>query len=173
MAIRFALLGAALGASVAAAAQDDLAAQLPHIAPRVIQWAEVQAGQALRGGSALNAAQAALARRVGVKSPERIRLVIVDEIPLPDEPALKAASSRVGIAQLDACGMTIGYAVLVRRGFEDDVRLLSHEFRHVAQYESHGGIAPFLARHLAHLVQYGYEDSPFERDARAHEMEKP
>jgi hypothetical protein len=67
-------------------------------------------------------------------------------------------------------GLTLGYVVFVRGGFEADIRLLSHEFRHVAQYEACGGIPNFLAAHLRHLVAFGYEDSPFEVDARAHEI---
>ena len=68
-----------------------------------------------------------------------------------------------------ADGMTLGYAVLVKRGAERDARLLRHELRHVAQYESAGGIRPFLAIHIPDLMRHGYRDSPFERDARAHE----
>jgi hypothetical protein len=44
---------------------------------------------------------------------------------------------------------------------------------HVAQYEACGGIGGFLAVHLADLVAFGYEDSPFEVDARAHEVSAP
>lgn len=39
------------------------------------------------------------------------------------------------------------------------------------QYEARGGIAPFLQQHLADLARFGYEDSPFEVDARAHEVD--
>lgn len=156
---------------LAMAEQGALEAQLAQIAPRVIQWAQLQAGQALRAGTALAPEEVALARRVGVGSPERIRVILVDEIPLPDEPALKAASAQVGLSQSSAAGLTLGYAVILRRGFERDVRLLSHEFRHVAQYEAQGGIERFLEQHLRHLVRFGYEDSPFERDARAHEAD--
>ena len=88
---------------------------------------------------------------------------------LPDEPVLRAAAQGVGLSQSWAAGLTLGHAVIVRRGFEREARLLSHEFRHVAQYESMGGIGPFLVSHLKSLVEHGYEDSPFERDARAHE----
>ena len=100
---------------------------------------------------------------------ERLRHEIV--APLPDEPALKAAALQVGLSPASAAGMTIGYAVVVRRGYETSTRLLSHEFRHVAQYEASGGIRPFLAVHLADLAAFGYEDSPFEVDARAHERD--
>jgi len=98
---------------------------------------------------------------------------VVDRIPLPDEPQLRAAALEVGLSPSSALGMTLGYTVMVVRGYEDNVRLLSHEFRHVAQYEASGGIRPFLGVHLADLVAFGYHDSPFEVDARAHERDGP
>ena len=160
-------------AAAASAATDmdkqQLAAQLPLIAERTIAWAKDREGAALAAGTALTHEQATLARAVGVRHPERIRIVVVDEIPLPDEPVLRAAAQGVGLSQSWAAGLTLGHAVIVRRGFEREARLLSHEFRHVAQYESMGGIGPFLVSHLKSLVEHGYEDSPFERDARAHE----
>ena len=149
--------------------KQQLAAQMPLIAQRTIAWANGQEAAALRTGIALTHDQVVLARAVGVKHPERVRIVVVDEIPLPDEPLLRAAAQGVGLSQSWAAGLTLGHAVIVRRGFEKETRLLSHELRHVAQYEAMGGIGPFLVTHLKSLVEVGYENSPFERDARAHE----
>ena len=110
-----------------------------------------------------------LAQLVKVQLPARIRVDIVDAMPLPDDEVLRAAASQVGLFGPDTAGLTLGYAVLIKRGCENDLRLLSHEFRHVSQYETCGSIEAFLTVHLRHLVAYGYEDSPFEVDARAHE----
>jgi hypothetical protein len=41
----------------------------------------------------------------------------------------------------------------------------------VSQYEACGSLDAFLAVQLRHLAAYGYEDSPFEVDARAHEYQ--
>jgi len=101
--------------------------------------------------------------------PEKVRVQVVEELPAPQDPVLVAAAGRIGLMPQAASGMTLGYAVLLKRGAEKDTRLLSHELRHVAQYEEKGGIRPFLAVHIPQLMQFGYEDSPFERDARAHE----
>jgi hypothetical protein len=152
------------------AAQAQLAAQLPKLAPLAVAWAEHLAASAATGGTRLGAPLEEIARRAGVRAPRKIRIVVRDEIPLPEDPVLKGAALSVGLSQGDAAGMTLGYAVFVRRGYENDLRVLSHEFRHVAQYEASGGIAGFLAVHLADLVAFGYEDSPFEVDARAHEV---
>jgi hypothetical protein len=151
-------------------AQARLAVQLPKLAPLAVTWAEHLATSADAKGTRLTAPLEQLARRAGVREPEKIRIVVRDEIPLPEDPVLKAAALSVGLSQGDAAGMTLGYAVFLRRGYENDVRVMSHELRHVAQYEASGGIAGFLAVHLADLVAFGYEDSPFEVDARAHEV---
>jgi len=154
----------------AAQAQARLASQLPMLAPRAVAWAQALAAKADANGTALPAPLLEIARRAGVRAPGKIRIVVTDEIPLPDDPVLKGAALSVGLSQSEAAGMTLGYAVFLRRGYENDVRVMSHEFRHVAQYEACGGIAGFLAVHLADLVAFGYEDSPFEVDARAHEV---
>jgi len=178
----FVLLAAASAAAavVATAAETPpptaslapgVATQLPVMLPRVVAWAEKLSSEGRAAGTALTPAQLEIARGSGVRDPASIRLVVVDRIPLPDEPALKAAALQVGLSPASAAGMTIGYAVVVRRGYETSTRLLSHEFRHVAQYEASGGIRPFLAVHLADLAAFGYEDSPFEVDARAHERD--
>ena len=148
----------------------EIRRDLPVMTPRVIDWAEKLSAKTLRDGAALEERFVEIARGSGVRDPQRIRMVIVDEIPLPQDPHLKVAAGSVGLAQGSAAGMTLGYAVIVHRGYERDLRLLSHEFRHVAQYEAAGGIRPFLLVHLPQLVEFGYEDSPYEVDARAHEV---
>jgi hypothetical protein len=165
-------LFAAACAAVASmsASGDEISARIPVLAPRAVAWAEKMQAQALATGAPIGSRVLSMARHVGVGNPSRVRIVVVDRVPLPDEPMLKAAALEVGLSQSSAAGMTLGYAIFVRRGYEDDVRLISHELRHVAQYEAAGGIAPFLARHLVDLAQKGYEDSAFEVDARAHEQ---
>ena len=147
----------------------DLISQLPFLAPRAVAWAQGLETDALRTGRPLSPRVLALARAAGVQDPRRVRLVIVDRMPLPDEPFLRAAAQQVGLADSNVTGLTIGHAIFVKRGRDRDPRLLSHELRHVAQYEEAGGIAGFLAKHLVDLAMNGYEDSPYEVDARLHE----
>lgn len=163
---------AALAASCAllpVPAADDV--PLEAIAPRAVAWAERLASGATVQGVPLTAEQRRIAAAVGVRHPEEVRLLVVERIPLPDEPLLEAAAVKVGLSSSSAAGLTLGHAVIVRRGWERDLRILSHELRHVAQYEAAGGIPAFLATHLAHLARHGYRDSPYEVDARAHELD--
>ena len=149
----------------------DLAASLPALLPRAIAWAEAQARSVLETGTPLGAAEVALARSVGVRNPENIRISVVDRILPPDDAELRAAALEAGLLAPDTLGLTLGYAVLIRRGHQAIPRLLSHEFRHVFQYERAGSIAAFLPLYLHEIVTHGYARAPSEIDARAHEHE--
>ena len=147
------------------------ATEVASLAPRAINWAEEQAEAVAHVGHALTPRQLALARAVGVRHPERIRIEVVGQFPIPQDADMKAAATQIGLARPSIVGLTLGYSVMLRRGHENEPRLLRHEFRHVSQYEARGGIAEFLMQHLQDLARYGYEDSPYEVDARAHEVE--
>jgi hypothetical protein len=148
----------------------DLRSALPVLAPKAIAWAEAQSENALRAGRPLTETFLSLAQRVGVAKPEHIRILNVQRLPMPDDPHLKEAATATGLLGPGMVGLTLGYAVLVCPGYGQDVRLLSHEFRHVHQYEKAGSIADFLFAYLQQIVTVGYNDAPFEVDARAHEL---
>ena len=149
----------------------DLAFSLPMLVPRAIAWAEAQSQLVLRHGASPKPPALARARSVGVVNPNQIRVRVVDRLPLPDDPLLQAAAIQTGLLGPNMVGLTLGYAVLVCRGHEENPRLLSHEFRHVHQYEAAGSIASFLPAYLQQIVAHGYTDAPTEIDARAHERD--
>lgn len=147
----------------------DLRKELSGLMPHAIQWAEATAEYAAVSGRPLDAAEQALARRVGVFQPEKIRLLAVDQMPYPEHPLLQVAAMATDFLGPQSLGLTLGHAVVVRRGHES-TRLYSHEFRHVHQYEQAGSIAAFLPVYLEQLVEHTYADAPLEIDARAHEV---
>ncbi len=146
----------------------DLQRALPLLLPKAIAWAEEQARQAASSGRALTEREREVARAVGVAQPERIRVALVDALPLPEEPALRAAALQARLLGPGTVGLTLGHSVFICRGHET-LRVLSHELRHVYQYEQAGSIAAFLPGYLQQLVQFGYDNTAFERDAVAHE----
>jgi hypothetical protein len=150
----------------------DLQAALPLLLPKAIAWAESEASAAAAAGHALNELALGVARRVGVTHPELIRIALMDSLPMPKDPQLQAAAIETGLLGPHMVGLTLGYSVLVRRG-QDTWRLLSHEFRHVYQYEQAGSIAVFLPVYLQQIVQFGYANAPLEADARAYEQITP
>lgn len=110
----------------------------------------------------------ALARQVGVANPEKIRLAFVTHLPLPTDPMLRQAVLATGLLCPNMIGLTLGYGIYICNG-HNSARLLSHECRHVHQYERAESIATYLPKYLQQIVEFGYTDAPYEVDARAHE----
>jgi hypothetical protein len=148
----------------------DLQSILPQLLAPAVAWAEMQSHQVQEEGERLSAPNLALARNAGVKQPELIRTKTVAELPLPTEPILRQAALQTGLLGPEMVGLTLGYSILVVSGHLTP-RLVSHECRHVYQYEMHGSIAAFLPVYLEQIVTAGYWDAEFEQDARAHEVE--
>jgi hypothetical protein len=147
----------------------NLEKELPRLLPLAIAWAESQAQLVASEGTKLPGELIEIARRVGVQQPDRVRTMLVDRLPFPEEPILRQAAIEAGMLGPEMVGLTLGYGIFIVHG-HDDVRLISHECRHVYQYESLGSIEQFLPAYLQQILEYGYRNAPLEIDARTHEI---
>lgn len=147
----------------------DMEVELPRLLPKAVEWAEQQAAHALAAGSPLSDQLIDVARRVGVQAPQSVRIMAVERLPRPGDPDLRMAADESGLLGPNMVGLTLGHAVFIVAR-QETVRLISHECRHVYQYESHGGITAFLPIYLGQIVKYGYRNAPMEVDARNHEI---
>jgi len=149
----------------------DLRAALPVLVPKAITWAEEQYSHIAQVGQPLDDALLYVATSVGVLHPELIRIAEVISLPLPEDLELRQAALATGLLGPNMVCLTLGHGVWVCRGHRN-IRLLSHEFRHVYQYEQAGSIAAFLPTYLQQIVTFGYSNAPLEVDARAHERHR-
>jgi len=148
----------------------DLESLLPVLLPRAIEWVKAQSASILESGSPLNALEFRLAQAVGVTYPDRIRVSVVQSLPLPDDPELRHVALETGLLGPGNIGVTYGYGIYVCDGHVTN-RLISHECRHVYQYERAGSIDTFLPVYLHQIATVGYYDAPLEVDARQHELD--
>jgi hypothetical protein len=116
----------------------------------------------------LNFEQLNWASDVGVQKTSKIRMVLVPNIIEPENEELKQAAAECGLIT-EKKGMTFGYTFFIKEGCYSK-ELVSHELRHVYQYEIHGGIECFLPKYLASVAEDGYPDSKYEIDARNYEL---
>jgi hypothetical protein len=135
--------------------------------PLACAWAEGQEQLILGKGVGLNEAQMADARSIGIAAPERVRLLQIDEIPLPEHPGLRAAAKATGLLSPATAGLTLHYGIFIRSPFWSARDLVAHELVHVRQYEQLGGFASFLRRYLWECVTLGYSKAPMEQEAIA------
>ena len=133
--------------------------------PLACAWAEQQEARILRQGVALTPEQLDDACHVGISHPERVRLLKVDEIPMPSDPILRAAAEMTGLLSPLTCGLTLQYGIFIRTDCWSERRLLIHELVHTGQYERLGGIRPFLERYLRECLSVGYPMGALEQEA--------
>jgi hypothetical protein len=140
-------------------------AMLAQLMPLATAWAREGEAFILKNGAALGLDQAAAALLAGVQSPKMIRVLIVPKIPIPPPGPLAQANQAVGLVTGMTVGLTLNYGIFIRADCARDNSLLIHECVHVSQYERLGGFDGFIPKYLAECIQFGYPNSPLEREA--------
>ena len=135
------------------------------ILPLACEWARIQEKMILEKGRPLLPGIINDAKRVGVIHPDRVRTLLVREIPVPEEPVLRAACEQTRLITRLTAGLTLRYGIFIRSDCADDRRLHIHELAHVAQYERLGGVEPFLRKYLYEVTTIGYPQAPMEQEA--------
>jgi len=116
--------------------------------PVAYEWARAQEDFVLARGVPLNARYTADAVRAGVQDCSRVRLLVVDRIPLPTHPDLAEAARRSGIVTEDTRCIGFGHALIVRVDAWGDRELIVHNLVHIAQCERSGGLEKWVSHYL-------------------------
>lgn len=140
------------------------AEQFEQLLPLACDWAALQEQRILGSGQPLSVRELADARVVGVVAPERVRLLYVPEIPLPEHPALRAAAEQTQLISPVTGGLTLRYGIFIRTDCRFHRSMIVHELGHTAQYERLGGFELFLRRYLSECLTFGYPEAPMEQE---------
>jgi hypothetical protein len=119
-----------------------------QLLPLAYQWAKAQEEFVLAHGTPLSSQLMADARRAGVRDVERVRVLVVDRIPLPEGGELADAARRTRIITADTRCVGVGHAVIIRAEAWGDRELLLHNFVHVAQCERSGSLEQWIRDYL-------------------------
>ena len=117
--------------------------------PIAFQWAKAQEEFVLSNGIPLTPQQIADAQLAGVRNSERIRVLVVDRIPLPEDAMLAEATRRSRILTADTRCTGCGYAIIIRADAWGDRELFLHNLVHIAQCERSGGLGPWIRDYLS------------------------
>ena len=120
-----------------------------RLLPLAYQWARAQEQLILARGAPLGPRHIADAHRVGVQDCSRVKVLVVDRIPLPDNKELAEASRRTHIITDASRGATIGHGIIIRADCWGDRELILHQLVHVAQCERSGGLESFIQEYLS------------------------
>lgn len=141
--------------------------QLEDILPLAAQWATRQQQRVLCEGVPLSRKELADAKAIGVRNPERVRLLRVDVIPVPAHPMLKAAAASIHFLTAAPRGLALDKGIFIRTDYWRDRALIAHELVHTAQFQRLGGILPFLQTYISQCSTVGYPNAPLELEAVA------
>ena len=119
-----------------------------NLLPLAYQWAKTQEEFVLTHGIPLSPAQVDDARLAGVRDHERVRVLVVDRIPLPESGELAEAARRAHIITEDTRCVGLGHAILIRAEAWGDRELLVHNLVHIAQCERSGGLEQWVQQYL-------------------------
>ena len=141
--------------------------QLEELLPLAAQWATEQERRVLCEGVRLSEIEMADAKAIGVRNPERVRLLRVQTIPVPAHPMLRSAAASINFLTAAPRGLALEYAIFVRADHWRDRALIAHELVHTAQYQRLGGILPFLQTYIYQCATVGYPNAALELEAIA------
>jgi hypothetical protein len=119
-----------------------------YLLPAACAWARAQEKFVLERGVPLDPRQIEDARRVGVQDSSQVRLLVVDRIPLPDDPQLAEAARHGQIITDASRAVTIGHGIIIRADSWGDRELILHQLVHIAQCERSGGLDGFVEKYL-------------------------
>jgi hypothetical protein len=138
--------------------------QFESLLPLACHWAAAQEQHILSVGAPLSQVALVDAQRVGVAQSQRVRILYVPEIPIPQHPALRAAAEQTQLISPLSGGLTLRYGIFIRSDCAYSREMLVHELGHTAQYERLGGFEPFLRQYLFECLTIGYPEAPMEQE---------
>jgi hypothetical protein len=100
-----------------------------------------------------------------VKNPSEIRILLEAPVAVPLPTGLMNLLEEAGLPVFFPAGMCVGRGVAVDPDYAHP-EILTHEFRHAAQYQALGGIRAFMHRYIHECLCQGYRQAPLEMDAR-------
>ncbi len=151
----------------------DIQEAHPQLIPKLVDWAHRYSKSILEMGEPLDSAMTQVARQVGVKAPERIRVWVVRDLPTPEDLELTNLAFKFGLLGAGTVSLSFGYCVVIRRVFINDLSFFSHEFRHVQQFENSNSLTDYLTEYFKQIAIHGYSEAPLEVDAWEHEIDIP
>ena len=139
--------------------------QIEQLIPLACKWAEERERIILEKGVPLNEVELNDARKIGVLHPEKVRLLCVDKIPVPQDPALNSATKQINFLTDSTIGLCLRYGIIIQSARWRNRSIIVHELTHTMQYERLRGFEQFLKQYLHECITVGYLFSPLEQEA--------
>ena len=126
-------------------------------------WVTEQERRILSKGRSLSTEEIEVARLLGVKHLDRVRVETVPGVPMPSG-FLDRVRRLIGFPAAPI-SLAAGHGIFLSDEVTENRFVLAHELVHVAQFERFGGIRGFLREYLSECLNLGYTNVSFETEA--------
>ncbi len=136
---------------------EQIQAKINALVPLALKWYGEVEESLYQKGRSLTEAEKKQAIELGVRNPQRIRVLILEKFP---EPKNQIANHYFEGAR------TMGNIILIKPQYKDNSVILCHELVHIAQIDRMG-LKQFLKRYALEREILGYSRSLLENEAYA------
>src|SRR5215475_5096917 len=95
--------------------KEMLISQFDKLLPLAVKWAMAVEARILHEGVPLTPENVSDARAIGVREPERVRLLGLKQVPMPSDLTLRAAAAAIQFLTPATRGLTLRYGIFIRR----------------------------------------------------------
>jgi len=135
---------------------------LERLLPKAVQWVTQIEQACMEIGHQLSPQSKRDARTIGVQQIDLVRVMVLNETPLPTDRDLRKFILQTAICSNK--GIAFGHGIVLKTGAYYR-RLIAHKLAHVMQYERFGGIEPFLVAYIPESFPPHYPNGPLEQEA--------
>lgn len=140
-------------------------ASIKKLLPKVCDWLEQQENAIISQGRLLTSDEQSIAREIGVKNYDIVRVWMSKEVPSPNDALLLQLAKQIGFLNSNTQGICFRYGIFIHKQTINPKEVLAHELIHTLQYERFGSIEAFITQYLSECIEVGYHLSNLEKEA--------
>lgn len=129
------------------------------LTPLTLEWYKQIESQYLAKGRELTEEEIKIAREVGVAQPEHVRVIILNDFPLPANKTLYNHTKQYGLGTTAESGRTMGNIVMLKARVQDQRWMLAHQLSYIAQQQRMGR-REYIRRFIAEREIMGNKRAP-------------
>jgi hypothetical protein len=133
--------------------------------PKVCEWLEYQENNIISIGRDLTLEELDIAKRIGIKNYDIIRVYESSVVPNPSDIVLNELGKQIGLISANTIGICFRYGIFIHENSSNKKAVLTHELIHTLQYERFGSIKAFITLYLKECLEVGYHQSDLEKEA--------
>lgn len=132
----------------------------------VLVFALKSEAYALEHGRELTINEIKYAKSIGVKHPEKVRVMVTSDFPVPTNKEVFKGFKELGFDSMFVAGITYRYGIYIKSSWlVSKEYVLAHELIHVRQVEKTDNWKKYTRQYLIQAFSYEYFEMPYEHEA--------